>query len=101
MEREDVENAAVPVLSNVAVPSVVGGLVFVSLNCTTPVGTIEPEDGTTVAVNVTELPNVDGFCDDVIAVMEPTAAKADRPIGAISAHDSRIQTNGLLNIFIR
>lgn len=101
MEREDVVNAAVPVLSNVAVPSVVGGLVFVSLNFTTPVGTIEPEDGTTVAVNVTGFPNVDGFCDDVIAVMDPTEAKADSPVGINSEHDNRIQTNGDLNIFIR
>lgn len=100
-DREEVENAAMPVLSNVAVPSVVGGLVSVSLNCTVPVGTIDPEDGITVAVNVTELPTVDGFSEDVIVVVEPTTANAESPIGTISEHDSRIQTNGALDIFIR
>ena len=94
------ENAALPVLSSVDVPSVVGGLVFVSLNCTIPVGTIEPEEGITVTVNVTGLPPVDGFCDDVIVVEEPTTAKADSPIGAINENDNRIQTNGTRNIFI-
>lgn len=46
------------------VPSVVCGLVLVSLNCTVPVTVF----GEIVAVNVTELPNVDGFCDDVIVI---------------------------------
>lgn len=90
-----------PVLFNVLEPSVVGGMVSVSLNCTNPVGTIEPEDGITVAVNVTGLSTVDGFCDEVIVVVEPTVAKADSPVGINSEHDNRIQTNGLLNIFIR
>jgi len=44
---------------------VVGGLVLVSLNCTLPVA----EDGVTVAVNVTDRPNVDGFCDEETVVM--------------------------------
>ena len=38
-----------------------------SKNCTVPVG---PKDGLIVAVNVTESPNVEGFTDDVNAVVE-------------------------------
>ena len=37
-----------------------------SKNCTVPVG---PEEGLTVAVKVTCCPNVDGFNDDISAVV--------------------------------
>jgi hypothetical protein len=37
MDREDVENVALPVLPSVPVPRIVGGLVLVSLNCIVPV----------------------------------------------------------------
>ena len=47
-DSEDVEYVAVPD-DSVPVPSVVGGLVVVSLNCTVPVAVF----GNTVAVNVT------------------------------------------------
>ncbi len=55
-------------LDIVPVPSVVGGLVLVSLNCTLPPAV----DGDTVAVNVTDWPSVDGFCDEetVVAVVD-------------------------------
>ena len=41
-----------------------------SKNCTVPVG---PEDGLTVAVNVTDCPNTEGSSDDVSAVAVATA----------------------------
>jgi hypothetical protein len=61
---EDVTNMALP-LDSVPVPSVVGGLVLVSLNCTVPVA----DDGDTVAVNVTDWPNVEGFGDEESVVV--------------------------------
>jgi len=49
VDREDVENVALPVLPMVPVPRRIGGLVLVSLNCTVPVALC----GVTKAVNVT------------------------------------------------
>ena len=48
-DNDDVENVVLPVMPNVPVPSVVGGLVLVSLNCTVPVALF----GVTKAVNFT------------------------------------------------
>ena len=60
--------ASVDVVSD-AVPPLKATLpngVAPSKNCTVPVG---PEDGLTVAVNVTGCPTVDGFRDDVNVVV--------------------------------
>ena len=54
---------AAPLLSG-TVPSVA----FPSLNATVPVGVPLPEVGKTVAVKVTDWPNVDGLSDDATAV---------------------------------
>ena len=48
-DSEDVENVAVPP-DIIPVPSVVGGVVLVSLNCTVPVAVL----GDTAAVKVTD-----------------------------------------------
>ena len=42
-----------------------------SKNCTVPVGVVAPD---TVAVNVTDCPNTEGFSDELRAVVVPTAA---------------------------
>src|SRR5712691_5334280 len=81
----EVENVATPELS-VPVPSVVAP----SLNVTEPVGVPELPD--TVAVKIIELPTLDGFSDEVSAVLEdcvPVAAVpftvklSTRPVPAV------------------
>ncbi len=62
---EDVK-VAKPELS-VPVPIVVAP----SLNVTVPVGVTEPDTCVTVAVNVTDCPNTDGFVDEVTVVVLP------------------------------
>ena len=63
--REEAANVATPALS-APVPSVVAP----SLNVTVPVAVPLPGDtAATVAVNVTDCPNTDGFEDDVTAVV--------------------------------
>jgi len=66
MECEPVVSAAV--VSNALPPlnANVPNEVAPSKNSTVPVG---PKDGLTVAVNVTDCPNVEGFTDDVNAVV--------------------------------
>ena len=77
-------------------PRIVGGLVLVSLNITMPVAV----EGVTAAVNVTGWPSVDGFCDDIIAVLVASTANAGKDaIGAISAPDNKIQISGIPNCF--
>ena len=63
-----VPTASVAVVSEAAVPplrATVPSETAPSKNCTVPVG---PEDGLTVAVNVTGCPKVEGSSDDVNAV---------------------------------
>ncbi len=62
-DKDDVENVAAPVESNVRVASVV----VPSLNVTDPVGTPTLEE--TVAVNVTVWPDRDGLSDEVTPVL--------------------------------
>ena len=59
--------ASVAVISDAVPPlsATVPNGVAPSRNCTVPVG---PEDGLTVAVNVTACPNTEGFSDEVNAV---------------------------------
>jgi len=68
----DVENAAMPPGSRVAVPRVV----LPSRKVTVPVGV--PVVPVTVAVKVTESPKVDGFFDDDTAVFDVNALSARR-----------------------
>ena len=63
-DNEDVENVVVP-SEIVPVPRVVEGLVLVSEKLTVPVAV----KGDTLAVNVTNWPSVDGFCDDKSVVV--------------------------------
>ncbi len=100
MESE-VVNEAIPELFSVALARTRGGLVSVSLNCTIPVGTIEPEEGDTIAVNVTGVPNVDGFCDEISVVDVLMIAKADTSPIVSSEHDNKIQRGEILDIFTR
>ena len=62
--RVDVENVATPLPLSAEVPSVTRP----SINVTVPVA---PEDGLTVAENVTCCPNAEGLSDDVTAVVVP------------------------------
>jgi len=62
-ESAEVANVATPDPFSVPVPSVVTP----SLNVTAPVGV--PPVPVTVAVNVTDCPNTEGFCEDVSAVV--------------------------------
>src|ERR1051326_3454715 len=76
--RLEVENCAVAPLS-VTVASVV----LLSLKVTLPVGVPDPE--TTVAVNVTDCPRLDRFCDEPIVVLVavsvgPQEGKWNEPI---------------------
>ena len=69
MECAVVDNAEV---LNVAVPSLRGlapRVVTPSLNVTLP----DALEGETVAVNVTDCPDVDGFCDEVSVVLVATS----------------------------
>ena len=66
-DRADVLKVATPLLLSVPVPRVV----VPSLNVTVPVGV--PLDEVTVAVNVTDWPNVEGLADDVSAVLVLTS----------------------------
>ena len=64
--KDDVANVAWPLPFREPVPNVVAP----SMNVTVPVGTVVfPLGPATVAVNVTCCPAVDGFCDDVTAVV--------------------------------
>jgi len=56
-------HVAIPPLT-VPVPSVVGGVVLPSVNVTVPVAV----EGDTVAVSVTDDPNVDGLADEASVV---------------------------------
>lgn len=67
VEQVAVEVAPVPLLTPTALQRVVE--VVVSVNVTVPVGLTEPELGVTVAVNVTDCPNVDGLTDEVTVVV--------------------------------
>ncbi|GAC1515371.1 MAG: hypothetical protein NVS1B11_32290 [Terriglobales bacterium] len=60
---EDVLKLAVPVLSRAPVPRAV----VPDLKVTVPVGV--PETELTVAVNVTNCPNAEGFSDEAIALV--------------------------------
>ena len=102
-DNEDVTNVAVPP-DIIPAPSVVGGLVIVSLNCTVP----DAVDGDTVAVKVTDWPNTVEAVFELRIVVERTdwepgpLAKADiNPIGANSDPDKRSQTSEIPNIFTR
>ena len=55
--RLEVEYCAVPLLS-----TTVASVVLPSLNATLPAGV--PDADTTVAVNVTDCPTLEGFCDE-------------------------------------
>src|SRR2546426_9171331 len=64
-DSDEVRKVACPPVS-VPVPSVVA----LSLNVTVPVGVPAPGDtALTVAVNVTDTPNVDGFNDELTVVV--------------------------------
>ena len=52
-------NAAVPLLRVTGLPAAVPS----TLNCTVPVGTVDPDVGATVAVKVTDCINADGFSE--------------------------------------
>ena len=92
-------------LDIVPVPSVVGGLVLVSLNCTLPVAV----DGDTVAVNVTDWPKVVEAAvlelrtvevDTRFTACPPPVPKAVKnPIGVTIEPANRIQTSEIPNIF--
>lgn len=51
-----------------------------SMNATLPVGTPEPEEGVTMAVNVTDCPVTDGFTEEVTVV-----AVAVRPAASVTS----------------
>jgi len=63
-----VESVALPALSRVAVPKVVAPLVKVTF----PVGIVDPEPCTTVAVKVTLWPNTEGLADVATVVVVDT-----------------------------
>ena len=64
-DKVDLANVALPVPSSVtAAPSEVAP----SRNETVPVGTVVPDAGVTVDVNVTDCPEFDGFAEEVRAV---------------------------------
>jgi hypothetical protein len=52
-------------------------------NCTEPVGVALPEFGDTVAVNVTDWPNTDGFA------LEPTAVVVGVPVTVTTGEEAR------------
>jgi hypothetical protein len=64
-ERLAVENVATPLALSADEPRVVPP----SRNVTVPVGVPAPEDGLTVAVNVTCCPRTEGFSEDVSEVV--------------------------------
>src|SRR5690242_10519715 len=76
--RLEVENCAVPMLT-----PTVASVVLPPLNVTLPVGVPEPD--VTVAVNVTDCPTLEGFCDEPSVVLVgvracPHEGKRNEPI---------------------
>lgn len=64
------ENVAEPLASSADEPMTVAA----SRNITVPVGVLVPDDGVTLAVNVTDWPSIEGFVDDptaVVVLIEP------------------------------
>jgi hypothetical protein len=66
-DNDDTTNEAWPAVRATGLPVAVPS----TRNCIVPVGTSEPETGTTVAVKFTDWPNVEGSSDDAMVVVVP------------------------------